>query len=131
MWFYRYIIAMVMILSLHCSSLYAQQTFVQQSNRNDIVQGLKTMRDKAIAFVNEDNQKNHTYWKILEPNAKIVVYKCMSPLVAKWGALFMDGSKANITIERYVIFVSCKKDIKNRSWTVQVPTNRPDRVTIN
>lgn len=128
--FFNFVLSIIALCCLF-NSTYAQQTFIQQDLGNNKRQGLKYIHDKAIEFMRQYNQAHQTRWEAMEPNAKTAVFTCAEPMTAKWGAVFFEGNKANISVERYSIFVICKKDVTGKAWAVHVPTTRLDHITVH
>lgn len=122
----------ILIIAILCFPFFvnAQQTFVQKDMGDDRRQGLKFINDQAVEFVNHYNQEHQTHWKSLEPNAKILLSKCVLPMTSEWSNRFVDGYKPKIGLERIYVLVKCEKDVNGKSWKVEIPTTIPNRIII-
>lgn len=115
----------VLIFSLFIASytFATPQTFVEKDLGNSQLQGLKFIHDQAILFVRQYNQKHHTHWKALEPNAKTVVPKCKVALKTQW----LVEDKTYLSTKRDIgkVAVKCAKTVDgSHPWSVHVETTR-------
>ncbi|CAI3927660.1 unnamed protein product [Commensalibacter communis] len=126
--FYQILSAFLLL----CENAILYPAFAQSDKNTYMTDDkLKFVQDKANDFLKRYNQEYHTSWEALALNPKISIPQCAGAMSAKWGNRFMNGDKITIDVERYVILVTCAKDQSGSSWTVDVPTTRPDRVTVH
>ncbi|XKM14433.1 hypothetical protein RCS94_04470 [Orbaceae bacterium ac157xtp] len=102
-------------------------TFIEKDYNRDDVQGLKDVNDKAIEFINEYNKTHSTYWKSLEPDARILVSRCVVPLQAQWAK--NEPPRYHLDNSIFFIKIICSKTTDKskggNQWTIYVRTTKP------
>lgn len=109
-----------------CTNASAQ-TFVEKDHGDDIRQGLKYVNEQAIEFIKAHNLQYQTNFRSLQPDPRIMVYKCLVPMHTKWVKDVPDTIGVNHNI--WYLQVSCSKttaeNIEDKQWTIDIPTTRP------
>ena len=84
--------------------------------------GLYEIREEARKFVARENAKNLTNWEVLDPNLKIVVPRCITPIKTKWATKDRGLSSKSV-------WVICGQtaDVHYKKWDVYVPVALPRR----
>lgn len=113
-------------LLVGCTNASAQ-TDVQKDFGDDVRQGLKYVNDQANIFLNTYNEKHKTNWISLEPDLRIMVYKCLTDMQVTWISNVPDIIGANHDV--WYLQVSCSKttakNVQDKQWTINIPTTRP------
>ena len=114
------------MVSIGCT----EKTLVQKHVGGEKIQGLKYINDAAISFMGEYNKKHNTKWRMLEPDYRSVLPRCVTPLRTSWvpaydGKRFFPYSKEDY----WFIRVYCEKDVstyEESKWDILIQTTRPD-----
>lgn len=112
-------IIMVLLLSSVISLLAHATSFVENDFGNDKIEGLAYINIKAKQFINEYNQQNHTNWQSLEPNAKILVPKCVVELKVKLSNNIL-GNVNSPNKDDITVFCEKTHDPNQKKWRVLI-----------
>ena len=101
----------------------AKRALYSQYRSHDDVQGLHEIREAAVAWVNEINEKRKTHLIVGGPSIQIVISRCAVPLKVDWAPDLVqhEGAKG--------VNVICKRTVKNspeKHWEVFVDVLRPE-----
>lgn len=99
----------------------AARDYIDQLRSTESVHGLYEVREAARKFVTDENARNNTHWKVLEPNLKAQVAKCAVPLSAKWAPKSARMSGKNVLI---FCLRTVQKSKSEEQWTLAVPVIR-------
>jgi len=117
------IITLIIIFQSSFSYAIAQETLVDKHLGNKIIQGLKYVDDSVVKFLDIYNKKYKTHWKSLQPDPRIIVYKCNLPMKAVW-----ESKVNNLDQKIFYVKVTCDQTVQGVSfkdtWTIYVPTTR-------
>jgi len=86
---------------------------IDDDRSNSFKHGLYEIREEARRFVFQENARHGTHWEAIEPNAKVFVPLCKTPLKTGWAT----GSP------RPGVSVACARSVDGsyRAWNVTVP----------
>lgn len=104
-------------------------SFVEQDEGNDMLHGLKYINEAASSFVAVYNNKHGTSWRSLEPNAKLMLDRCLVPLKTSWSPPASRTSTLPVPTD-WRVKVSCDQIVSNslkiKRWDTLIPTTRRD-----
>lgn len=121
--YFKHLFPIIFILTIS-NTACSQNNLNEKDNVESSPIDLKYVNDEAKKIVENYNVENGTNWKSLDADLRVLVYKCTTPLKAKWSTA--PDYYAPIDKEYLYIKVTCDKSIyKDKSWDVLVTTNRP------
>ena len=127
-----YKIASLSLLIVFSPCGHANKTYVETHYGDETMHGLKYINDIADAFIKDFNEKNRSEWRSLQPDPRIMVYKCVVPLKASWKSAHTKGFASPEEPNYWFIKVSCDKTVSthegNETWDILVATDRPDAI---
>lgn len=99
---------------------------IDDMHSHDSMQGLHEIRERARAFVDQQNAKeNGVIWQAGEPNLKVFVPRCAVALDVRWDTIRWSSAEAQgalVSRSRRVIAVRCMRTVDPpRQWNVHVP----------
>lgn len=118
-----YITTLIIFFQNNFSYALAQETSVDKHFGNKVIQGLKYVDNSVVKFLDIYNKKHKTHWKSLQPDPRVIVYRCNSPMKTVW-----KSKINNLGQNIFYVKVTCNKTIQGYSvkdkWTIYVPTTR-------
>ncbi|WBM70940.1 hypothetical protein OH773_01335 [Buttiauxella sp. WJP83] len=94
------------------------ETFLSKFRSTDSTHGLYEINKEAIKFINTENNRLGIHRRSLEPNFKISVPRCETPLKTGW-------TPQSYGLGKYSVAVYCNKTVSGsyeKKWRVDVPT---------
>ncbi|QKK26416.1 hypothetical protein [Rhizobium hidalgonense] len=93
---------------------------IETDRSTEYKHGLHEIREEARHFIERENAKGQQQWKVLEPNAKVLVPPCAVPLRTQWTPKSLDRSKPSVT----VICAAAVPNAVMSDWDVAVPVQQ-------
>jgi hypothetical protein len=108
----------------------AHSDYLAQYRNQPEIHGLYEIREAARNFLNKENAKKKHKFRVLGPDIRIQVPRCVVPLTAKWAhetLHYNPPGMKSISFNQPGIDVICKKSIdkNDHSWDVFVPITSP------
>lgn len=116
------------------SQCHAQATYkgIQDDRTTATKQGLYEIQQEAHEFIEAYNRKHSIKYEAMDPDLRIVVARCATPLKVKW-LRDTKHRNGNVIVLTKSVSVICTKTIIGsfeKDWNVEVPVTKLQSPTL-